>query len=298
MRRRELLKALAAIPFATAIGGCDEKNDRDKKNESDEKGEGKHTSTVEVHLDGAFALVLEKNKGNALLAFSPKPKSGEQHQFYLNGSVKPENMGKPLTFKLSPQGLEHENKAPEINPGLNDFFFQTEKWRVGDSLVTIELPAPDKITFIGHRSPVTFKSDGRHVWMPTNHVLKYELHGAAARLECSDANLKCVPSPDSYPGVTRFFFEIGPTRDMNFAQSQAHAARFFNYILQQCFPDLVPKYSLEENPAGYKQTLNAPHLSPAVFQYEMPLARFREASYITDCEYAGPLVGTSTSPGG
>lgn len=293
MRRRELLKALAAIPFATSISGCEEKG------EKDEKQRGKRTSTVEVHLDGAFALVLQRNKGNSLLAFSPKPPSGEeQHQFYLSGSRKPEGGGKALTFKLSPEGLEREKKPPEINPGLNDFFFQTEHWRVGDSLVTIELPPPDKITFIGHRSLVAFKSDGHQAWMPTNYVLKYELHGAAAKLECSDASLKCAPSPDSYPGVTRFFFEIGPVRSLDFAQSHAHGIRFFNYILQQCFPDLVQKYSLQEYRASDKQARNVPHLAPAVFQYEVSSARLRNASYITDCEYGGPFVGTNTSPNG
>lgn len=289
MRRRELLKALAAVPFVTAIGGCDEKQDKG------EKQGGKHTSTVEVHLDGAIALVIQKNKGNSLLAFSPKPPSGEvQHQFYLNGSRKPEGGGKSLTFKLSPEGLGREKRPAEINPGLNDFFFQTEHWRVGDSLLTIELPPPDKITFIGHRSLVTFKSDGRQAWMATNHVLKYELHGAA-KLECSDATVQCAPSPDSYPGVTRYFFEIGPERDLKYAESHAHAAKFFNYILQQSFPDLAQKYSLQEYD---KQApgAGAPRLAPAVFQYEMPFVRLQQASYITDCEYAGPLVGTSSSP--
>ena len=292
MRRRELLKALAAVPFATAVGGCDDKDDKRRD------AGGKHTSMVEVHLDGAFALVLQKNKGNSLLAFSPKPPSGEeQHQFYLNGSIKPEAAGKPLTFKLAPEGLEREKKPPEINAGLTDFFFQTERWRVGNSLVTIELPRPDKITFIGHRSPVTFKSDGRQAWLPTNHVLKYELHGAAAKLECSDANVKCTPSPDSYPGVTRFFFEIGPARTLDFAQSLAHGVRFFNYILQQSFPDLVQKYSLQESRTGARAT-GAPQLLPAAFEYDLQSARLRHASYITDCEYAGPLVGTSTPPNG
>jgi hypothetical protein len=199
---------------------------------------------------------------------------------------------------LSPEGLGREKKPPEINPGLKDFSFQTERWRVGDSLVTIELPPADKITFIGHRSLVTFKADGRHVWMPTNHVLKYELHGAAAKMECSDSSVKCAPSPDSYPGVTRFFFEIGPVRSLDVAQSQLHAARFFNYILQQSFPDLAQRYSLQEYPQGYKQSLIAPRLVPAAFQDDMPSARFQETSYITDCEYAGPLVGTGSSPTG
>ncbi|HVG90278.1 MAG TPA: twin-arginine translocation signal domain-containing protein, partial [Alphaproteobacteria bacterium] len=72
MHRRDLLKALAAVPLATAIGGCEERA------EKDEKQRGKRTSTLEIHLDGTFAVVLQRNKGNSLLAFSPKPSSGEE----------------------------------------------------------------------------------------------------------------------------------------------------------------------------------------------------------------------------
>jgi hypothetical protein len=287
MRRRELLKALAAVPFAAAIGGCD----NDKK---DDKKEEKHTSIAEVHLDGAFALVLQKNKGNSLLAFSPKPPSGEaQHQVFLNGYKLSESGANKLNFALVPERKESERHEPEINPGLNDFFFETERWRVGDSLITIELPPPDTITFIGHRSPVVFK-DGRHAWMPTNRVLKYELHGDAAKLECRDTSIKCTPSPDSYPGVTRHFFEIGPAASLNFAESHAHAIKLFNYILQQCFPDLFQKYSLLE--PGERQAPVNPRLAPTVFQYDVPMARLQEASYITDCEFSGPSVGTRSAP--
>jgi len=287
MRRRELLKALAAVPFATAIGGCEEKHD------NDDKEKGKHTNILEVHLDGAFALVLQKNKGNSLLAFSPKPPSGEaQHSVYLNGYKLPERGTNKPSFKLLPEGLEHEKHDPEINPGLKDFFFETERWRVFDPLLTIELPPPDRITFIGHRSPVIFK-DGRHAWMPTNHVLKYELRGDTPKFECTEMNIKCAPSADSYPGVTRFFFEIGPAASLDYAQSHAHAVHFFNYILQQCFPDLFQKYSLLE-PTG-KPPIN-PRVAPAVLQYDVPFARLQEASYITDCEFGGPLVGTNTGP--
>src|SRR6476659_1577550 len=136
MHRRDMLKALAAIPIASTLLSCENKED-----------EKSHTDTLEIHLDGAFALVIQENKNNSLLAFSPRPKSGEeQHQLYLNGSRKPEDLEKAHHFKLLLQGLANSPK-PEINPGLNDFFFKTEKWRVGDSLVTIELPAPKRITF-------------------------------------------------------------------------------------------------------------------------------------------------------
>ena len=293
MRRRELLKALAAVPFAAAISGCEEKGEKDKKQS------GQNIRTVEIHLEGAFALVLQKNKGNSLLAFSPKPPSGmDPHEFHRNGYRTAEGGGNPLTFKFSLEGAGREEKPPEINPGMNDFFFETERWRVGNSLVTIELPRPDKITFIGHRSQVAFQSDKeRKVWMPTNHVLKYELH-SGGNMACSNGTAKCDASPDFYPGVTRYFFEIGPTRTMNYAESHLHAIKFFNYILQQSFPDLAKRYSLFEPPAGYSAAYSAPRLVPAVFQYEVPAPQLRQASYITDCEFGGPSVGTHTAPTG
>jgi len=290
MDRRDLLKALAAVSCATAVGACDDKDRKDEKH-------GRKNSIVEVHLEGAFALVIQKNKGNSLLAFSPRPKAGDvQHEFHFNGYRKAQGGAKTLNFTLSPEGLERERKSPVINPGLNDFFFQTEKWRVGDSLVTIELPAPDKISFSGHRNQFAFKSNPNHpVWMASNHVLKYELHGAAARLDCNDGNIKCLPSEDSYPGVTRFFFEIGPARSLDYNQSHAHAASFFNYMLQQSFPELVAKFSLDERYAGAAQA-QAPHLAPAVLPLQPHASFERRVSYIVECELGGPLVGTGTSP--
>ena len=290
MNRRDLLKAFAVIPVTSTLLSCEKKGD-DKL----------HGETLEIHLDGAFALVMQENKGNSLLAFSPRPKAGdEQHLFAFNGSKKTESPEKTYHFKLSLPGREG-NQKPEINPGLNDFFFKTERWRVGDSLVTIELPAPDRITFSGHRTPVTFSADHRQAFMPLNHILKYEIKDSSQfKLECSQTSLRCDRAADSYPGVTRFFFEIGPKQTLDYEQAQLHAIRFFNYILQQSFPDLEKRFSLvEPYPGRQKQTqMSTPRLVPAVFQSGSVDGLLRPASYVVDCEFAGPLVSTRTPPQG
>jgi len=288
MHRRDLLKALAAVPLATALAGC-----KREKHEEDES----RRHILEVHLDGAFALVIQENKANSILAFSPRPKKeDEPHQFYFNGYAKAEDLQKSQHFRLSAERRDRDSK-PEISPGLRDFSFQTEHWRVGDSLVTIELPAPRRITFSGHRSPVKFLSGGRPAFMPTNHILEYDLKDdALPKLECTDSSLKCEPSPDSFPGVTRFFFEIGPKRSLNLSESRAHAILFFNYLLQQCFPDLAEKYQLDPGYSRGMEHASLPQVVPAVFQYGSDYPLRQNASYTVDCEFAGPLASTKTLP--
>lgn len=287
MHRRDVLKALVTLPFGTTLGGCKEKSD------------GKQPSNVvEVHLDGAFALVIQENKANSILAFSPRPKKGDEpHQFFFNGSQKPEDSGKTFHFKLALERRERDSK-PEISPGLKDFSFKTERWRVGDSLIQIELPAPDRITFSGHRSSVTFLADHRAAFMPTNHILEYDVRGSLPpKLECSESSLRCEPSRDSYPGVTRFFFEIGPKRALDVSQSHSHAINFFNYILQQSFPDLEERFKLApEYPRDQQRTQMPPRVTPAVFQYGLHGPSLQGVSYAVDCEFAGPLVDTHTAP--
>lgn len=285
MHRRDLLKALTTVPLAAALAGC-------------ERERPKESHILEVHLDGAFAVVIQENKANSILAFSPRPKMGDEpHQFYFNGYPKPEDPKKSYHFNLSAETRNRDSKV-EISPGLNDFSFKTENWRVGDSLLSIELPAPDRITFSGHRSPVRFLSDHRLAFMPTNHILEYDLKNKnLPKLECSESSLKCERSPDSFPGVTRFFFEIGPQRSLNPIQSREHAIGFFNYILQQSFPDLAEKYQLDPKYVrGMEYPEGTPRIVPTVFQYDFSYPLQQNASYAVDCEFAGPLASTKTLP--
>jgi hypothetical protein len=290
MHRRDVLKALATLPLATAFIGCERERHKEDK---------ERANTLEVHLDGAFAVVIQENKANSILAFSPRPKMGDEpHQFYFNGYPKPEDRQKSYHFKLSGETRDRDRDSKiNISPGLNDFSFKTEHWRVGDSLLSIELPAPDRITFSGHRSLVKF-SGGKKAFMPTNHILEYDLkHAAQPKLECTDSNLKCEPSPDSFQGVTRFFFEIGPKRALNPSESRVHAILFFNYILQQSFPDLAEKFQLDPKYArGLEHGEIDPKATSAVYHYGSHGPLLQDASYAVDCEFGGPLASTNTLP--
>jgi hypothetical protein len=281
MHRREVLKGLAALPFAGILAGCDpDKPDKERH-------------VVEVHLEGAFALVIQENKNNSIIAFSPRPPTGEaEHQFYLNGSRTPENTTKPLNFTFS-LGKGDGDRKLQIDPGLKDFHFTTENWRIGNSLVTLELPAPTEVTFSGHRSPVTFQSDHRKGFIPSNHILRYELHGGAQpKLECGAISHQCS-AEDSYDGVTRFFFEVGPKHHLTHEESQSHAIRYFNYVMEQSFPDQAANFSLED---PYKKGGTIPsRLAPAVFQYDAQPATLENVSYIVDCEFTLPSANTKTS---
>lgn len=287
MHRRDVLKGLATLPWATALISCK----REKPNKE-------HLNTLEVHLDGAFAVVIQENKANSILAFSPRPKQGDEpHQFYFNGYPKPEDPQKSYHFTLSAERRERDSKI-EISPGLKDFSFETHRWRVGDSLLSLDLPAPDRITFSGHRSPVRFQLSHQLAFMPTNHILEYDLKDDEhPKLECLDSSLKCDPSPDSFPGVTRFFFEIGPKRSLNLMESRLHAISFFNYMLQQSFLDLAEKYQLDPEYARRQEYGDtAPKSTSAVYHFGSDRPLLQDASYAVDCEHGGLLASTKTSP--
>lgn len=285
MRRRDVLKGLVALPLTVALGGCEEK-----------RRETPRSNTLEVHLDGAFAVVIQENKENSILAFSPRPaKNSEPHHFYFNGSpAKLEDMAKIYNFKLSLE--EHARvETPEINPGLKDFTFKTEKWRIADSLAIIELPAPQRITFSGRRTQVKFQAGHRPVFMPTNHILEYDVKDLAKhKLECSEAGVQCEPSRDSFPGVTRFFFEVGPKHALEPAASRSHAIDFFNFILHQSFPDLEAQFRLEPDSPEKQQP--APGVKPAVYQYGFHPPTLQRVSYAIDCGLGGLLAATHAAP--
>lgn len=281
MERRDVLKALAALPFAFALGKSQGETERRH-----------HFGTVEVHLEGAFALVVQEHKGNSVLAFSPRPaKNSEQHEFYLNNTKLPES-GREIKFGLSLEKTKRVIK-PDINAGLNDFLFRTENWHVGDSIATIELPAPDRITFSGHRTRVEFQKDHRIAFMSPNHILEYDLREPAKpALECSEPSIKCEPSEDAYDKVTRYFFEVGPKHSLSHEEAQAHAAAFFNFILEQSFPDLA-KQDLLRVPGEERQSSM---LMPATFRSQVQQPLRRDVSFFVECEYSGPVVFTKSPP--
>ena len=291
MNRRQLLKGLAVIPVASALNSC--------RKEEPEPHHEPSMHTVEVHLDGAFALVIQKNKDNSILAFSPKDPH-EPHTAYFYGSANPKELEptKSYHFTLSEEGLEKAKKT-EIKPGFEDFFAEHVDFRPADNLITLELPSPESISFSGHREFVTFASppDGsRTGWMPVNHILKYRAKDAShAKFLCAQFGEPCSASSDSPPGIARFFFEVGPPRSNNEQQNAEHAKNLFNDMLQASFPGLVAKYSLAS--IGYQKrdskTAAVPaRMVPAVLNYGAAHPELKRISYTVDCKAGGIITTT------
>src|ERR1043166_1936326 len=150
MRRRELLKALATVPVASALGNCLQHRPTPTPTPTPSK---EKIHTVQILLEGAFAVVLQKNKPNRLIAFVPRSEEedhGLDHNFYFNDPTKglPQETLRAarkepagMHFQLSEGGLR---SYPEtyVNPGFADFEAYTQKWRLPDRVVTLELPFP------------------------------------------------------------------------------------------------------------------------------------------------------------
>ncbi len=261
---------------------------------------------MQILFEGAFALVLQKNNPNRLVAFVPRIDNDRDlaHDFFFNDPLTPkmalEKEPAGYHFQLSGEGLRSYSDT-YINPGLADFTAETEKWRLPDRIVTIELPFPNSINFTGRPLNVTFTS-GKKGMMPTNYLLEYYVENAEkVQLMCSQLEGKCPASPNCPPGVLRFFFGVSPkVKD----DGPKHAVKFFNAVLRTSFPDLEARYQLshvepsEELRKNQAASVNTPRLLPAVVNSVTPAAYLVRASAVLDCQSAGIIVRTNTGPMG
>ena len=307
MNRREILKFLAAVPIASALGGC--RQDQAAPQPvgaplpSPTVAQTKGIHTLQVLFEGAFALVLQKNNPNKLTAFVPRIDMDKEleHDFFFNDPTMPkialEKEHAGYTFQLSGDGLR---PYPEtyINPGLADFTAETEKWRLSDRVVTVELPFPSSINFSGHPLKVKFAS-GRSGLMATNYMLEYYVDDAdKIKLMCSQLGDKCTPSPNCPPGIIRYFFGVSPHLKN---VGPEHAIKFFNAMLHTSFPDLEARYKLAYiEPAEKLRDMqdSKAGVKPTVFNADMPPARLVRTSAILDCQFIGLIVKTHSGPSG
>ena len=314
MRRREILKALATVPIANALGNCLQYRPAPTPTPSREK----RIHTVQVLIEGAFAVVLHKDKPNRLIAFVPRPEEKDhnlEHNFYFNDPASPQEIGRAagkepagLHFQLSEAGLRN---YPEtyVNPGFADFEAYTQKWLLPERIVTLELPFPNSINFSGRPLHVEFTS-GRPGFMPTNYILEYYVEEAEkVKLSCSQLGDKCAPSPNCPPGILRYFFGVSPKNVLSTKKEdkydkddeQQHAVNFFNFTIRRCFPELgehLLKY-IEPSEKSRRRTSGAvhPRLIPGFLTPDAPPAHLLEVSAALDCQSIGPIVHTNVGPG-
>lgn len=304
MRRRELLKALATVPVASALGNCLQYRPTPTPTPTPSK---EKIHTVQILLEGAFAVVLQKNKPNRLIAFVPRSEEeshGLDHNFYFNDPWQklPQEVLKAarkepegMHFQLSEAGLRN---YPEtyVNPGFADFEAYTQKWHLPDRVVTLELPFPNSINFSGRPLRVEFTT-GRSGHMPTNYILEYYVEEPErVMLTCPQLGEKCVPSPNCPPGVKRYFFGVEPTEKEN----PKHALDFYNSTIRRCFPDLCEHLLayIEPSEKNRDRTSGAlrPKLMPSVLNGDSPSAHLLRVSAVLDCQSIGPVVHTGSAP--
>jgi hypothetical protein len=322
MNRRDMLKALSALPVVSALEGCMRGHSIPPPPPSTET----KIHTLQILLEGAFAVVLQR-QSNRLTAFVPLSDPSRKdlvHHFCFNDPGKPKEPGdkrRGFRFELSGDGLHNyysqdSHINPYINPGFSDFSAETEKWIVPPSLVVLDLPFPRSINFSGRPLNVKFGKNALKPtgMMPTNYVLEYRVdEEEKVKLKCNQADMDCSPSPHCPPGVRRYFFGVGPTM-YDPKGRQQHAVDFFNFILQKAFPELREKYELvsiepsdyeEQNgnvnrrPANFNLAEDSsPALVPAVLNSDGLKARLLPVASLVDCQVGGIIVNTRTAPNG
>jgi hypothetical protein len=323
MNRRNLLKGMMAVPVAGALG-CHAEIKESDESKVPRKG------TLRVVLNGAFAIVVQKNARNRLRVFSPRELSN-LHEFYFNDPTQPMAKSQAHNFELLPDGLEASRRAPEVDGGLSALNVATDLWCQDEYFVTIDLPAPDRITFMPplHRAVL---ASGAQIQVASNHVLEYRMVDPSRVRMVSQDSKDTAPSyfsdlvkryggacaqkgdarfkseceqmkkryESSFPGTAAgFFFGVGlaPGHD-----DHAHAVQFFNQRTLASFPHLAKRLELKsiEQSTGQQQKseVEGAHVVSAVWQLNNSAPRVMQASYVLDCTIAGPIVTHPAGGGG
>src|ERR1043166_1122395 len=238
-------------------------------------------TTLKVVINGPTILVRAHDKPNVITVFSPRDLL---HEFYFNDPLA-EGADQPAHISVLADGLKPAADSA-IDPYFpKDFIANTNVWQrpkdgPEDYLMTVELPLPDKITFMSPLHPVTFEN-GKDSYIAGNFVLEYRVTdfgkikakskelGTRTPVPVSDLQKKfetLCQKPEAeeyYDGCATmrnlleqcagahtgvFFFGVGIPWDKHAQmlkehkrdQLEAHAIEFFNRMLKS-FPNLKGK---------------------------------------------------------
>ncbi|HEY2914937.1 MAG TPA: hypothetical protein VGK21_16345, partial [Candidatus Angelobacter sp.] len=179
MKRRHLLQAMLTVPVVSALGGCRHEH-RDKHFPLVPARGG----TLRVMLQGPFALVLDTTKKNKITAYVPFT-DDQTHEFrFLDPSKRRSSESEAgkrnhYEFTLPKDYLEISDRLPSIDSGFQDVTLNVTGWQAHpeDYFVSIELPAPDYISYVPPAIPVVMQDteEPRLAMTPTNHVLEYRI---------------------------------------------------------------------------------------------------------------------------
>jgi len=320
---------MLALPVASALG-CHAENKENKENESSQ-GASSEKGVLRVVLNGAFAIVIQKNGRNRLRIFSPKELSN-LHEFYFNDPTRPESKNQTHNFELLPDGLQVSTRAPEIDTALAAFNLGTDLWCQDEYFITIDVPAPARIGFMPPLHRAVLANDGP-IQVPSNFVLEYRISDPAkvrmvsqdmketpplyfsdlvkryggvcgekvnekSKSECDQMKRRYESGfPGSAPG---YFFGVGLAYNRH---DPLHALQFFNQRILASFPHLVRKLELKSiDSSSGNQSRSAidsnSQLIPALWQPAMNAARLRQVGSVVDCTIAGPIITFPVGVGG
>lgn len=274
MKKVHLLLALSTL----LVVGC-RHIDRD-----DHRYPPNSTATLKVVLNGPYVIVREKSRPDMITVFSPRDNQG-LHRFYSNDLKEGKDQNVHITVAVD--GRKPAANLPDlpIDPYFPpDFVANTEVWQRPpkgdpgkDYLVTIELPLPEKITYMSPLHPVTFE-DGTQGYQATTLVLEYRITDFG-KIRASDGSHSVSPLSTSdlqkkynelcedpeigkkyYEGCANvrnmleqcagaktalFFFGVGISpeeiRKHPYGYADDHAVDFFNNVILQSFPKWTGK---------------------------------------------------------
>jgi hypothetical protein len=182
MNRRSVLRGLAAFPIATALAGCYRGKDEDGKHDQGKPGDPTRPSgvrTLRVILMGPFAVVQQKDLNYRIKAYVPYDEE-KLHEFRFPGPLTLEKKHKSYQFTLQVESPKPPGPA-YVDSGFAGFNVELPEWKPpSDVFVSLDLPAPDVISFLPPPEGVLFEpSDqfpqGQTTTLPLNHVLEYTL---------------------------------------------------------------------------------------------------------------------------
>lgn len=203
MNRRKVLQGLATIPFMAAFAGCHRNSDRDDtvKPDPGKSGDSYGASkirTLQVILQGPFAVVVQKDRNYRIQAYVPYDDGGK-HEFRFPGPLAVQNKHKFYQFRLEEDSLELSGRPPYIDRGFDGFNVQLPEWHSpSDSFVSLDLPAPDVIGYMPPALPVLFEPSaafpqGQFTTLPLNHILEYRVkEGCKVHLRSRQLG-DCIP---------------------------------------------------------------------------------------------------------
>jgi len=179
MNRREILKSIFTLSAVSAMGGC--RHDFHKGTYKPSSG-----PKLAIILQGPFAVIMRKSGERGVVAFVPKVDPGDlQHEFRF---LSPQSTARmtgcgSYRFSLPHHGFETSDREPDISRGFDNVRVTVDEWtpRPDEYFVTLELPSPERITYVPPLYPALFGSEndaGRLGSAPLNHILEYTVRSA------------------------------------------------------------------------------------------------------------------------